>query len=81
MGDDFSARPTRLLISGLSGEAAQDMRDLVRASVTEALAKDREMRKLEFLSSLKAAPAPVLPLVDRVGLAWRVLRGARVSER
>lgn len=77
MDDDFNP-PHIVLIARLSPE---DMRDLVRASLTEALAKDREMRKLELLSSLKAEPVPTLPWSERAALAWRVLRGVKAGDR
>jgi hypothetical protein len=57
----------------------EDVRELVRAAMTEALAKEREMRKLELLASLKRAPAPPMSFAMRAALAWDVLTGRGAS--
>ncbi|MGL4233798.1 MAG: hypothetical protein ACRCWJ_20690 [Casimicrobium sp.] len=75
MSDDFDGAQRIVFI--VAHLAPDDLRELIRAELAAGLAKDREMRKLELLASLKREPEtePRMSLPMRAALAWDVLCG------
>lgn len=74
MSDDSGSIPR--VVFTIAHLAPDDLRELIRAELVAGLAKDREMRKLELMASLRADRAPKLSFAARLALAWRVLSGA-----